>query len=290
MHTSCETSALDASRMRLGAASVAVALALAAAAADASEPDRGSPEVSAGRASRPSSQIVFFRADALAALGAQRFAAYYGIESGKNFGDKPEPFGIRHRLRAAYGLTEWLKLSVEQTTKHKLDTKELRIGVLAPQLRLSLRGMLGEAANRWPLDVSTYFGPRIRIMGRRDPSVVFGLGSNTFGRRLHFTVNEGLEITVPDPDERTGTNFGPRYDIGVGYELGYGFLVAAEAWGHAVWSRGGYVEQEHHAGPSVSFSYDVARIGLGGGAGFREQPGTSYRRDLRGMLRLGLEI
>ncbi len=276
---------------RLVAAAIAVAasaLAPAARGTESGKPGPDRPEPTAAAAKDPIN--VFFRADALAALGTQRFAAFYGIESGKNFGEKPQPFGIQHRLRVAYGLTEWLKLSIEQSAKHKLDTKELRIGVLAPQARVSLRGLLAETTKHWPLDVSAYFGPRIRIQGRRDPSVIFGFGSNTYGGKLHFTVNEGIEITVPGPDESADSQFGPRYDIGIGYELGYGFLVAAEAWGHASWSRGGYVEQEHHTGPSLSFSYDVARIGIGGGAGFREQPGQSYRQDLRAMLRLGLEI
>lgn len=276
--------------MKLGEA-LAIGLVLGVAATPAGaddlppEPDRvAEDEVDVG----PVAGTVFARADDLAALPAQTFATNYAVESGKNFGAGAEPAGIQHRLQASYGVTDWLKLSVDLHAKHRLDTKELKVGVFAPELRLTLGGML-DAVDRWPLDVSAYVGPRIRIMGRRDPAVVLGFGTNTPRGPLHFTVNTGVEITVPDPDEGTDRSFGPRYDLGVGHELGSGFVATVEVWGHAAWSRGGYVEQEHHAGPALLFVYDIARFGLGGAGGWRGQP-RGEQAEVRGMLTAGLEI
>ena len=253
----------------------------------AAEPDSVEADV-AGEPS-PSPRMIFSRADDLASLPAQSFSANYAIESGKNFGENVDPVGILHRLQASYGVTDWLKLSVELNGKHRLDTEEFKVGVLAPQLRLTLGGILPDVSRAWPLDVSAYFGPRIRIQGRRDPALVFGFGTNTPDGPLHFTVNTGVEITVPRPGGDTEQSFGPRYDLGVGYEVGYGFIVSAEAWGHAAWSRGGYEEQEHHAGPSLHYGYDIARFGLGVAGGWRGQP-QGERSDVRGMFTVGLEI
>lgn len=278
--------------MRAAWVPIASALLLAPLPASALEPlavPDGPDEVEDEEAAPPEPEMVFPRADDLAALRGQSFWGQYGIESGKNWGDFPQPFGIRHRIRLAYGVTDWLKLSVQQSAKNKLDTNEFRVGAFAPQLRLSLAGMIPGALDSWPLDVSTYAGPRVRIMGRRDPSVVWGLGTNTPEGPLHFTLNEGLEVTIPNEEEGTQTNFGPRYDAGVGYEVGWGFLVGAEVWGHVAWTRGGFEEQEHHAGPTFLYAYDFARFGLSLAAGFREQVRES-RQDMRGMFTLGLEI
>ena len=278
--------------MRIAAAlSVAVSLLLATSMAVADgpldEPDDVDEESERQASAEP--QVVFSRADDLAALQARYFSAGYAIESGKNFGQGAEPFGIKHRVQLAYGVTDWLKLSLEQNMKHKLDTQELRVGVIAPQARLTLAGMFPDTVGQWPLDLSAYGGPRVRIMGRRAPSAVFGFGANTPRGPFHFTVNEAAEITVADPEEGVDANFGPRYDLGVGYELGYGFVAMAEVWGHAAWSAGGYIEQEHHAGPGLLYVYDIARFGLGGGAGWRDQRGVE-RTDLSGRFTLGLEI
>ncbi len=254
--------------------------------------DRGekSAEKDTGKAKRkPGPQTVFYRADDFAALGAQSFAADYAIESGRHYGDSQKPFGVLHRVQAAYGATRWLKLSAEQNMKSGGEQGGLRVGVFAPQLRLTLLGMLPPSAGPWPLDVSAFFGPRYRIQGRREPSVVFGLGSNTPKGPFHFTINEALEVTRSNPDKGIESQMGPRYDLGVGYEVGAGFVPILEVWGHAAWSRGGYVEQEHHAGPSLLYTYGPARVSLGGGAGWQEQAGTKLW-DLRAMLTTGLEI
>jgi hypothetical protein len=256
------------------------------------ESDRGAVEAgppSAEPKAGHGPQTVFYRADDLAALHAMTFAASYGVESGEHLTETTKAYGIKHKLQAAFGATEWLKLSVEQNMKRNGNTGELRVGVFAPQLRLTLRGMLPSAVGRWPLDVSAFFGPRIRIQGRREPSVVAGFGSNTPRGPFHFTVNQGLEVTRANPEKGLQSEFGPRYDLGVGYELGLGFVAEAEVWGHMAWSRGGYAEQEHHAGPSLLLVYRPVRFALGGATGWRDERGTKLW-DVSGMLTAGLEI
>ena len=117
--------------------------------------------------------------------------------------------------------------------------------------------------------------------------MVFGLGSNTPKGPFHFTVNEALEVSRANPDKGVESQMGPRYDLGVGYELGAGFVPIAEVWGHAAWSRGGYVEQEHHVGPSLLYGYGPARVSVGGAAGWQEQAGTKLW-DFAGDAHYGL--
>ena len=234
-------------------------------------------------------QTVFYRADDFAALHAMSLAASYAVESGDYLSETQKLFGIRHRVQAAFGVTRWLKLSAEQNMKNNGQTGELRVGVFAPQLRVTLLGMLPEPTEPWPLDVSAYAGPRLRVQGRREPSMVLGLGTNTPKGRFHLTVNQALELTRANPEKGVPSQMGPRYDLGVGYELGAGFVVIAEVWGHAAWSRGGYVEQEHHAGPSLVFNFGPARVSAGGATGWQDQAGTTIW-DVRGMLTTGLEI
>jgi len=290
----------------VGAALVAVALTAAPTAGAVSAPppaalgpenpplegDRGVAEASeptSAPAAEHGPETVFYRADDLAALHPGTFTASYGVESGEHLTETTKAYGIKHKLQAAFGATRWLKLSVEQNMKRNGNTGELRVGVLAPQVRLTLRGMLPDSAGRWPLDVSAFFGPRIRIQGRREPSVVAGFGSNTPRGPFHFTVNQGLEVTGANPEKGLQSELGPRYDLGVGYELGLGFVAEAEVWGHVAWSRGGYAEQEHHAGPSMLFVYRPVRFALGGATGWRDERGTKLW-DVSGMLTAGLEI
>lgn len=234
-------------------------------------------------------RTVFHRADDFAALDAWGLTGSYAIESGEHITDTPKKFGIRHRLQAAFGVTRWLKLSAEQNMKHAANNEQLRVGVFAPQVRLTLLGMLPESTEQWPLDVSAYFGPRIRIQGRREPSVVFGFGTNTPRGPLHFTLNQAIEVTRANPAKGIESAVGPRYDLGAGYEVGAGFVALAEIWGHAAWSRGGYMEQEHHAGPSILYAVGPARFSVGGAAGWQNE-GDITLWDVRGMLTTGLEI
>ena len=81
---------------------------------------------------------MFYRADDFAALQAQSFAANYAIESGQRYGDTQKPFGILHRVQAAFGVTRWLKLSAEQNMKSGGEQGGLRVGVFAPAAALDV--------------------------------------------------------------------------------------------------------------------------------------------------------
>lgn len=236
-------------------------------------------------------ESVFLRADDLATLGGQSVEANYALESGRSFGDPNEAeFGFRHRLQVAYGITDWLQASVEQSIKHFLDSDEVKVGVFAPEVRLTLGALLPDSVGAWPVDVSAYFAPRIRVTGRRNPSLVFGFGTNSKGTGLQLTANVGVEVTVPEPGGTAPVNVGPRYDFGIGYSVGGGFVIAAEAWGHAAWISSGFLEQEHHVGPSVLFLVGPVRTGFNLAVGLRERAGQSIFSDLAGMFTLGFRL
>ncbi len=233
-------------------------------------------------------EMVFLRVDDLGTLGKQSFAADYAFEWGLNFGAQNDDFGLRHRLHAGYAVTDWFKLAFEQSLKQRTDTGDLKVGVFSPVVRFSLGSLLPSSVGKWPVDLSTYIGPRIRVTGRRDHSFVLGVGTNTRHSPLHLTANVGLEITLAD--EASQVNVGPRYNAGIGYEVGAGFLVSAEAWGHAAWWDQGFFEQEHHLGPSLVYFMGLMRFGICAAAGLRDRAAQSLSGDLSGMATFGLKL
>ncbi|MBI5487953.1 MAG: hypothetical protein HY905_11525 [Deltaproteobacteria bacterium] len=237
-------------------------------------------------------ESVFLRTDDLGTLSGGDLEANYSLESGRNFADPNEAeFGLRHRLHVAYGITDWLGVSVEQSLKHLLEDDALRVGVFVPEVRLSLGPLLPDSIGAWPVDLGVFFAPRIRVEARRDPSLHFGLGTNRRAAGgLQFTANLGLEITVPAADGSAPTNYGPRYDAGIGWALGGGIVLSAEVWGHAAWIDSWFLEQEHHLGPSVVFLIGPVRAGFNVAAGLRQRAAQSMYADFSGMLSVGFRL
>ena len=237
-------------------------------------------------------ETVFLRVDDLGSLRGGDVEGSYALESGVNFGDpNAASFGLRHRFQVAYAFTDWIAASVEQSIKHLLDTDEVKIGVLVPEVRLNFGGLFTDSVGAWPMDLSVFFAPRIRIEGRRDPSLNFGVG--TTSRDLgdwRLTANLGMEITVPAEDGSSPTNFGPRYDAAVGYLVGGGFVTSLEVWGHAAFSSRGFLEQEHHFGPSVALLIGPVRAGFNIAVGLRERNRQDLFTDYSGMLSVGFRL
>ncbi len=243
--------------------------------------------------------MVFVRVDDLSSLESQRFHASYAFETGRRFltDNTTQPTNLKHRFSVAYGITESLQLSAMQVVKHHYG-EEVRPGVFTPQLRLGLGPLLPDSVGAWTQGLSLYFAPRIRITGRRDNGLVFGIGTRTqpvrradgasTDRRWILTANTGLEVTIPERQD--ASQAGLRYDVGFGYALWPALLAGFEAWGHATWSEGSFAEQEHAFGPTLSGSVGPVRLGLNGSFWLRQLPNQAVRTDVRGIFVVAMKL
>lgn len=250
-------------------------------------------------ASAQGQAMVFARVDDLSSLRAQRFYGSYAFETGRRFlaDDTTQATNLKHRFSLAWGVSSAVQLSVMQVIKHHLG-EEVRPGVLRPQVRLGLGTLLPDSVGAWPQDLSLYFAPRVRFNGRRDSSLVLGIGTRTqpvrkasgpaTPRRWVLTANTGLEVSVPESADEG--EVGLRYDLGAGYSVLPELLVGFETWGHATWSKSAFSEQEHAFGPTLSGFLGPARLGINGSVRLREFPGQSVRVDVRGTFVAAMQL
>lgn len=233
-------------------------------------------------------EMVFLRVDDLATLERHSLATSYAVESGHNFGGTGQEIGIQNRLQVGYAVTGWLKLSAEQNIKYRTSTDDVKLGVFVPQVRFMLGELMSGSS---PVDLSTFLESRMRITARRDSSAVVGFGASTKARKPHMAANVGFEVTVPQKAHGGPMNYGFRYDLGLGFDqMGGRFILSAEVSGHSAWAETGFVEQEHHAGPSVLVFMGPVRTGLSAGVALQDRAVTGQAFEVKGMLTVGLKL
>lgn len=242
--------------------------------------------------SAAAAELHFVRTDDLSSLDAARFAVTYDAEMSQRFGPAAgteDLVRLKHRIKAGYGLTSALTASVEQTLKYKLDSAEHKLGVLVPAVRLRLSEVTS-ALSGLPVEPNAYLKARIRVAGRRDSSVVAGLGFLRHTGRLLGNLNLGLEATVPGSSSAAPTQVGPRYDAGLAFALSGRWLAAMEVWGHAAWVQGALFEHEHQGGPVLQWRGQTVRLGAGLSLGAANRIGQDTLWQWGGMLTATLAI
>lgn len=209
--------------------------------------------------------VLFMRVDQAGGLRGGDVGASYSLDAARavlaieGSADRGDAYrGATHRLTAAVGIVDWLSAGVEQSFRQPA-TDELRIGVLAPEVRARLDRVGVPVAG-----LGTYVQGRIRLNANRPPSFVAGLLLERERGNLRLAARVGFETTVEGPTPENGF----RAELGAAWLLGDAWRLSAEGWGNMRW-RDGVAESDVHAGPALQVRWKALRLGLQVGTGVR---------------------
>lgn len=218
-------------------------------------------------ASAGAEPMLFLRVDQAGGLERGQFGAAYSVEAARAIlalegtTERGDAYlGATHRLAAAYGITDWLSVGVEQSLKQP-SADEVRIGMLSPEARLRL-DRLGLAVP----GLGTYVQGRIRVAAQRPSSLVGGLLLERASGNFRLAARAGFEGTVGGEAQEVGF----RAELGAAWLLDPAWRLSAEAWGNTRWVAD-ISASDYHAGPGLQWRWRALRVGAQLGVGLKSR-------------------